>query len=178
MVSSPTAVSGSAALPSGAVAVGVAALRPSDNLWLQPTGGFAPVQAWWPATLGSPGQAATPWSVTLPLPPGEVVVVARASAADGTSADAVTRFRVASTRRCSRSSWVGPCSGSRTKCQPIPGQPTIFDVAGELRARGLFAVGVAVHDRTDDVAVQCENGNLYPSWTDYRGSATSSAGRS
>ena len=42
VVSSPTAVTGSAASPSGVVAVGVAALRPSDNLWLQPTGDFAP----------------------------------------------------------------------------------------------------------------------------------------
>ena len=56
VVSSPTPVTGSAASPSGVVAVGVAALRPSDNLWLQPTGGFAPVEASWPATLASPGQ--------------------------------------------------------------------------------------------------------------------------
>ena len=59
VVSSPTPVTGSAASPSGVVSVGVAALRPSDNLWLQPTGGFAPVEAFWPAALASPGQATT-----------------------------------------------------------------------------------------------------------------------
>ena len=166
VVSSPAAVTGSAASPSGVVSVGVAALRPSDNLWLQPTGGFAPVEAWWPASLGSPGQATTPWSVTLSLPPGQIVVVARASAADGTSADAVTSFRVA-TRPMLTLQLGRAMLGQSYQCQPIPGQPTIFDVAGELRARGLFAVGVVVPDRTDDVAVQCENGNLYPSWTDY-----------
>jgi hypothetical protein len=166
VVSSPAAVSGSAASASGVVAVGVAALRPSDNLWLQPTGGFAPGEAWWPATLGSPGQASTSWSATLPLPPGPVVVVARASAADGTSADAVTSFRVA-TRPMLTLQLGRAMLGQSSQCQPIPGQPTIFDVAGELRARGLFAVGVVVPDRTDDLAVQCEKGNLYPSWADY-----------
>ena len=170
VVSSPTPVTGSAASPSGVVSVGVAALRPSDNLWLQPTGGFAPVEAFWPATLASPGQATTTWSVTLPLPPGEVVVVARAVAADGTSADAVTSFRVA-TRPMLTLQLGRAMLGQSSQCQPIPGQPTIFDVAGELRARGLFAVGVVVPDRTDDVAVQCENGNLYPSWTDYGAAA-------
>ena len=42
VVSSPTAVTGSASSSSGVVSVGVGALRWSDNLWLQPTGGFAP----------------------------------------------------------------------------------------------------------------------------------------
>ena len=56
--------------------------------------------------------------------------------------------------------------GQGAGCQPLAGQPTIFDVAGELQRRGMFAVGVVVPDRTGETAALCVNGNLHSSWAD------------
>jgi hypothetical protein len=170
LITPSTVIQGSAESPAGIAVVGVMAGRPSGTEWLQPDGSLGPAPSAWPAALSSPGSPSTAWSITLPVVAGDLILSVQALANDGSIAVASVAVRVAAapvlTPPMLTLQFGRAMLGQGAGCQPLAGQPTIFDVASELQRRGMFAVGVVVPDRTGETAALCVNGNLHSSWAD------------
>jgi hypothetical protein len=138
---------------------------------------FSTVASSTDATLSAPGGATTTWSVSLPvLPNGDYMLSVQARDRAGKSAIASVAFGTGPaptattpgflTLLFGRAEWVAASSS----CVPVPGQPTLINIAQGLATvqPGLPRTGVA-DPVTDWVGAQsetCVHHDPYPSWLD------------
>ncbi len=177
LATSSVAIAGSATDTSGVIAVSFQVQERETSQYLQGAGAWSQQSHFTNAALGTPGGTATTWSASLPsLPIGDYVLSVETKDTAGRSAKASVQFGDGPTPTPSspgyltllfgRAEWVAASS----RCVPVPGQPTLMNIAQGIATAQPSTPRTAVADVvTGWMGTQsetCVHHDPYPSWQD------------